>query len=343
MVDCEKCSNFARMNLQMFRYITLSVVLTAALTLLSACSDSDDAPTTAAPAEAAPQEVHFNANVWQVMQGNRASTYDSQPAIQAETKGFKCYAYVDGSTDLYIDGSTVKYVTDHWEFQDGKHYWPMTGALNFFALMPSDLSGTCCSYSSYTEDAPIVTCADLPVTFTRGIDTTQELILAYAAQQDKAGTNSTLQPTPGQVALTFKHPFARVRFKLSAESDGYVVVNRITIPAICRDGTCTFNGASPQSFTWSSLADNDEGIVISAPSAGQQATDDDAYYLVIPNNYGTKTLTINGTWTDWSNVTKDLSTSVTLNWEPGYSYTYTLTVTKYALKVETTNTYTEQW
>jgi hypothetical protein len=42
-------------------------------------------------------------------------------------------------------------------------------------------------------------------------------------------------------------------------------------------------------------------------------------------------------------VTKDLSADVSFDWEPGYSYTYTLTVTKYALKVETEETFTEQW
>ena len=73
MVDCEKSSNFARMNLQMFRYITLSVVLTAALTLLSACSNSDDAPTTPTAPTAEDNSIRFNANVWQMMDATRAS------------------------------------------------------------------------------------------------------------------------------------------------------------------------------------------------------------------------------------------------------------------------------
>ena len=320
--------------------------------LLAACSKDDGDSSQPAPQE--DLEIRFNADVWQVLEGSRATTYDDQTAIQEEAKGFKTYAYVDGSTTQYISGSDVTYDTDHWQFEDGKHYWPLSGALNFFCYMPSDLENTYCTIDptayadpgnldGYSEDTPRFTCTDLPVAITCGSDDTNELIMAYAAQHDRAGTNSTLQPTAGEVALSFKHPFARVCFKLSAESGTHVKVNSITIPAIYRDGLCTFNGAaSPQTFSWSSLADNDEGLVISAPSAGAQATDDDACYLVIPNNYGTKTFTVNATWDDWSNVSKDVSADVTVNWQAGYSYTYTLTLSKYVLIVDVEK-YTEQW
>ena len=331
-----------------------SLVMLATMLLVACGSGSDgfdDEPQNVAD-NASPQEIRLNANVWHMMEGTRATTYDSDDDLQSGT--FKTYVYVDGETNQYISGSTVSYVTDHWEFDDGKHYWPLSGALNFFCYMPYDLANTCCTIDptayadpgnldGYSEDTPRFTCTDLPVTITRGSDNTNELILAYAAQQDRAGTNSTLQPTAGEVALSFKHPFARVCFKLSAESGTHVVINSITIPAIYRDGFCTFNGAaSPQTFTWSSLADNDEGLVISPPSAGSQATDDDAFYLVIPNNYGTKTFTVNATWDDWSVVTKNVSADVTVNWQAGYSYTYTFTLSKYALKVDVAK-YTEQW
>ncbi len=317
------------------KYIGFIFLLSAML--LVGCS-GDDSPN--ADPTGDEKEIRLNAEVWQVMEGTRAATYDNSTLTSGS---FKCYAYNDGETSLYLDGLTVSYSAGQWSFDAGRQVWP-DNVLNFFAHMPADLDGTCYSFSSYTEDTPVLTCADLPVTITRGSDaTTKELIVAYAPQQDKAGTNSSLQPTPGQVALSFKHPFARVRFKLSAESGSNVIVNSITIPAIYRDGTCTFNGlANPQTFTWSSLDDNDEGLVISAPSVGSQATDDGAYYLVIPNNYGSKTFTVSATRTDWSNVTKDISADVTVNWQAGRSYTYTLTLSKYALKVDI-DKYTEQW
>ena len=65
-------------------------------------------------------------------------------------------------------------------------------------------------------------------------------------------------------------------------------------------------------------------------------------FVVIPYNYGSKTLTVNATWDDWSNVTMDVTANVDFNWEPGKIYTYNLTLAKYILIVDTPK-YTEQW
>ena len=195
--------------------------------LLAACSD--DTPDTSAEA----QEIRFRADVWQVMEGTRATTIDNAAALQAES--FKCYAYVDGTTDRYIDGATVSYssATDpNWTFDDGKHYWPASGALNFFVHLPATLPSYCTfdptAYDAesnddgYSEYCPRLTCTGLPVSLTAGSDATKELVYAYTANQSKAGQGSS------GVALTFKHPFARVKFKLSETSGSNVVVNSVT-------------------------------------------------------------------------------------------------------------------
>jgi hypothetical protein len=66
-------------------------------------------------------------------------------------------------------------------------------------------------------------------------------------------------------------------------------------------------------------------------------------FLVLPYSYdGTKTFTVNATWTDWSDVTKNVSANVAVDWQAGYSYTYTFTLSKYALIVNTSK-FTEQW
>lgn len=336
------------------RHKALWLVLAAIL--LVACT-ANDSPENANNNGGKDSEIRLNAEVWRVMEGTRATVYNGGTLSSGS---FICTAYDHGETTVNttsrVNATLVNWVEDHWEFDDGAHVWPTAGALDFFAYMPADLTYTYCTvdltpYDSetnsdgYSAGTPRFTCADLPVTITRGSDNTNELILAYAADQDKAGTNSTLQPTPAYVALNFKHPFARVYFKLSDESaasEADIVVNTITIPAIYRDGVCAFNGTA-QTFTWSSLDDNDEGIVISAPSDGEQATDATACYLVIPNNYGMKTFTVNATWKEWGEeVTDDISANVNINWEPGKSYIYTLTITKYALIVNV-NKFTEQW
>lgn len=333
------------MTVKVSQYFGFFAFLMAIVCPLSGCSDDDSTPGEAA------QDIHFNVDVWRVMEGTRATTFDNQAAIQEEPQGFVCFAYKDGTAERYdgIDLMAVCYETDHWAFQDGKtHRWP-DYALNFFCIMPAGLANTPCLYDytaynsstnpyGYSEDTPRITCTDIPVAITAGsADNTKELIYAYVANQSKYGPEGR-----NGVTLTFKHPFARVYFKLSAASGPEVKVNRITIPGIYRDGLCTFNGAAnPQTSVWSNLS-NQANFVLSAPSSGV-ATDDDTPYIVIPNNYGTKTFTVNATWMEWGDeVTADISADVTVNWEAGRSYTYTLTITKYALTVDIAK-FTEQW
>lgn len=325
-------------------HITLLQAVIALLSpsfLLSSCSSSDDGFSEPNPQDEK-QEIRFNPGVWNFMEGTRAATFDNQLDLQEGT--FKCYAYLDGTANLYIDGSTVSYANSQWSFNDGKHYWPASGALNFFAHMPADLPSyytfdptaydSSTNPDGYSEDCPRIVCTNLPVNLTAGSDATQELVIAYTAQQDKTGSVPAKQPTAGEVAMTFKHPFAKVKFMLSAASGTNVKVNSITIPDIKNNGSFTFDGST---ITWTPNGD-DANFVIS----GNPATDDDTVYLVIPNDYGSKTLTVSATWNDWSNVTKNVSAIVSFDWTAGFSYTYTLTLSKYALEVSTSK-YTEQW
>ena len=319
------------------------MLLTAGL--LAACSTDDDGIDNGGGAA----EIRLNADCWQVMKGTRAATFDNATQLQASS--FACYAYEDGTTTQYISGSTVSYSDSQWTFDDVKHYWPASGALNFFAYMPADFSGTYCTFDptaydasdnadGYSDDSPRIVCTNLPVSFTVGSDDTQELIFAYTADQDKFGTNSTLQPTPGYVGLTFKHPFARVCFKLSEASGTHVTVNSVTVSGIKNNGTCTFDGST---IVWTPSGDATALTVSGIPATNTPATGND-FYLVVPQTFASNiTFTVNATWTDWSNVTKNVSATVNVgSWVAGYSYTYTLTLDKFALTVDAKK-FTEQW
>lgn len=318
-------------------HIAWGLLLTAGL--LAACSADDNT----IGGDDGAKEICLNADCWRVMEATRAVTYDSNAQLQASS--FACYAYENGTTTQYISGSTVSYSDSQWTFNDGKHYWPSEGALNFFAHMPASLTNTCCEFDptaydsssnpdGYSDGTVRITCTSLPVSITAGNDNTQELILAYTEDQDKFGTNSTLQPTPGYVGLTFKHPFARVCFKLSEASGTHVTVNSVTVSGIRNNGSCTFDGST---ITWTPTG-GATNLVIS----GTPATGDDCY-LVIPQTVGSVTFTVNATWDDWSEVTKDVSTTVAVGtWAAGTSYTYSLTLSKEALIVDDTKC-TEQW
>lgn len=343
MVDCEKCSNFARMNLQIFRYITLSVVLTTALMLLSACSNSDDAPTTAAPAEAAPQEVHFNANVWRMMQGSprRATTYDNQTALQNEGS-FTCVVYNKNTTTEYVPATLVNWADSQWSFSGGKRYWPASGALDFFAYMP--IAGSLPSYitvgPTYSADHDVTfTSSSLPMTNVGQGSDLKEFIYAMALDQDKAGTNGTLQPTAGQVALIFQHPFAKIKLQLSS-TQTTIRINSITFKSIKNNGSFLYDHSETTS-TWTPTGDATN--FVATLNKDCVANEVIGTYLMIPQSWAGE-IEVNASWNDWGDtpVAHTLTKTIPATWQAGYSYTYTFTISPDDLTVNTTN-FTEQW
>lgn len=263
--------------------------------------------------------------------------------LKAENSGFTCTAYTANSTTVNgeagINGSTVTWNGSRWEFADGTHPWPASGNLDFFAYAPK--VGSLPNYVTITyavtgtpaSAAPYFTCGDLPLNLTPA-DATQEFIWALTTGQNRVNQGES------GVTMTFKHPFARIKFKLSATSSSNVTATSITINDIYRDGTCTLTGTGNDAVsTWSSLSDGESDLTIT----GIPATNDDTFYLVIPNNYGSKTLSVAITWREWDVVyNQTLTTPLEINWGTGTSYTYSLTITKNDLKVDI-NKFTEQW
>lgn len=283
----------------------------------------------------AKKEIGIKPDVWKMMEATRATTYDN---TTLQSGGFTVYAYKAGESTseyAYINNKTVTYSPSYWTITGRPYYWPDYD-LDFFAYAPTSPSYVAVTYAvagTPAAAAPHFTCSDLPLSLTPS-DATQEFIWALTTGQNKADQGES------GVTMTFRHPFARVKFKKSASSSANVTVNSITIPAIYRDGTCTLTGTgSSATSTWSALSDNENALTIT----GSPATSDDTFYLVIPNNYGSKTLSVAITWKEWDvEYSETLTAPLDVNWAAGYSYTYSLTITKNDLKVDVEN-FTEQW
>ena len=162
-----------------------------------------------------------------------------------------------------------------------------------------------------------------------------EFIVGYAGEQ----TLATQTAAGGAIPLRLRHPFALIRFVIAEGSGTEVTVNSVSISDLNTSATCTFDGST---LSWSSYSGSGTVTLADLNLKYGTATTETEYCMVIPKNYGAKTLTVNGTWTDWSNVRKDITAEVDFDWQPGYIYTYTLTVTPYALIVDTQQ-FTEQW
>ena len=281
--------------------------------LLAGCAGSDGEE---AQKGEAPQAISVRADIWRMMEGTRATTYDDQTALQAE--GFQCYVYQANSTTPYISGTTVNWNGTEWLFADGKHYWPATGSLDFFAYLPAT-PPTYITVDYSTARTPVLTCTNLPVTPATQGSSLKEFVYALTTDQSKAG-----QGTSG-VTLTFQHPFARIYLQRGI-IPSTVTLNSITLGSIKNNGTYTHGTG------WTPSGDN----------TNFSATDFGGPYLVVPQDFG-GTVEVSATWDEWGVSTlHNLVASVPTTWQPGYSYTYTISISGTDLKVDIEK-FTEQW
>lgn len=321
-------------------HIGIWTLLAAGLlaSLSVSCSNSDDAP---AP-NAEEQEIRFNADVWKVMEGTRVTTYDNATALQTEGS-FTAAAYVAESTTPYINSTQVNYstsTTPKWTFSDGKHYWPASDALDFFAYLPTtppnyitDMNDVP-SQVTYENRNPQFKCINL-FTNNGGQDNIKEFIYALATGQNKAEQGAS------GVTLTFQHPFALIYLQLSTAQAVPITIKTITFKTIKKNGTYTHNG-SPNK--WAPTGDATNFVVtLNQDYTVTHATQElGGPYLMIPQEW-TGGIDVEATWNNWGvPTTETLSTTVPTTWLPGYSYTYTFTINKFSLIVDVAK-FTEQW
>ena len=273
------------------------------------------------------QEIRLNANVWRMMDGTRATTYDGGDLGSGSS--FIAAAYVAGETTTYIspvqvnwDGDASKFV-----FSNGKHYWPMSDGLDFFAYMPVDPQSYITSGPSYTTARnPQFTCT-MPMT-NSGQDLITEFVYALKINQDKANQGAS------GVDLAFQHPFTKIMMKLSSTQDD-VIINSITFKSIKDHGTYSDDTG------WSTTGDATN--FVAEYSGTKSANADLGTFLMIPQAWAGQ-IEVNASWNDWGDtpVAHTVTKTIPITWEAGYSYTYTFTITLEDLVVNLTN-FTEQW
>ena len=340
------------------RYI--SYVLLALTCLLTACSGGGSSSEELDPPAPNPtpnptpenQEIKLNANVWNMMEGMRATFYDAGTITSGS---FTASAYVENTITAYINPTTVNWNSTEWQWSDGKHYWPASGALDFFAYMPATKPSYISSIT-YNARSPQFVCEDLPMTYNSASPTEgqgsglQEFVYAMTINQDKANQGAS------GVTMKFRHPFARIKFQLSA-SHPDIQINSITFKNLKTGGTCTMNNtgiADTYYYTtsvWPSLTGSSNFVMTLSGAAAtfnnnpisplkQIGVD----LIMVPQTWGGE-IEVNATWVDWGeSIAHTVRTILpgTNEWQPGYNYTYTFTITETDLIVDTTK-YTEQW
>lgn len=311
------------MKLTSSLYITIAGFFLAGAILLCGCTSDES------PAADGNKEIHLTADIWRVMEDTRTATFDNAPALQTEGS-FTCAVYQAGTATPYIAATTVGWDNSEWLFSDGKHYWPATGSLDFFAYMPAEKPSyiSTITYAVSGEPAvpaPQFTCAALPLSDT-GQSSTKEFVYALTTGQSKAAQGST------GVTLNFKHPLARITLQWSAAYHTGITINSITFKNIKNNGTCTIDGSTGNP-AWTPTG----------AAADFTAADMGGPFLVVPQTFGGGNVTIEINATQDGN-TETFSATVATSWLAGNSYTYSFTLNfKPKELIVDTQKYTEQW
>lgn len=319
--------------------------------LLAACGGSDDGGE-GSQQNLIPTEICVRTSL-ATMQ-TRAATVDNIASLQ--TKDLMIDAYYHDTETKYLDGKTLHYDNvsepNTWKFwaadAQEHYYWPFEGSTVTIAGEPTtastlDFVGFCPYTKPSYIGAPTYDHSTGAVSFT--CDMSSYMTLAQQANMEEflvsVLTNQTLATQTaagGALPMVFKHPLALIKFTITEASGTHVQINSISISDLKTSGTCTYNGTT---MNWSEQTGSATMTIEQVLKNG--GTTESTPFLVIPYNYGSKYLTVNATWDDWSGVTiSDYGTNVDFNWEPGYIYTYNLTLDKYGLKVDISK-FTEQW
>lgn len=299
-----------------------TMMLLATVFVFSACSNDDTTPT---PNNTPNSEISLNADVWRMLEGTRATTFDGTSDLQSLAH-FYCAVYNAGTLTPYFTPGQVSYSESQWTFDSGKHYWPAEGSLDFFAYAPY---GGVSYISDLTYAAtPNLTfnCA-LPMTNAEQADNVLEEFV-YDIKNGRNKSNSA-----SGVTLSFQHPFARIKLQLSSTQET-IRINTITLKSIKNNGSYSHTSG----WTPSDPATN----FVATLNGDCEANDDLGTFIMIPQSWAGE-IEVNADWTVWGvNGTHTVTATVPTTWQPGYSYTYTFTITETDLIVDASK-FTEQW
>lgn len=333
------------MTMKVRLYFCFYALLMAFASLFSGCSADDSTPSEAA------DEIRFNADVWRVMEGTRATTF----VPGAVNGSFMVYAYYSTTPySNYINGERVNY-SDGVSSWVNRQNWPRGGeSLDFFTYMPTSLTNTCCSFDPepYDEDSnpdgyspgnPRIVCTSLPMTYNSASPTVgqgsglQEFVYALTTGQSEASNGDG-------VVLTFRRPFARIKMQLSA-SHPDIHINSITFKGLRNNGLFTYTN-NPQ---WATTGNATNLVVTLNRDFNDNSSDEENLrqigpeYIMIPQTWDGN-IEVKATWIDWGELFEHtVSTKIdAITWRPGYNYTYTFTISETDLRVDKLK-FTEQW
>lgn len=246
--------------------------------------------------------LDLSAEVGRLEEETRIELYNTEEDIR--DKELILYGWEDEA--MFIKGDTLSYSDGKWVFDGAEPLVKSSASYLYFA-----------STAVSTNDAVSVSIDK------SGVVLTVNDISAPAAQEDiLLGRYSISKPTSGDVPLKFSHPFASVKFKLSAV-DGVKCITAISISGLYGSGSTKLT-VSDDGYEWENLGDADATITV---PVGSVSKDSIAAFTVIPQDLDDCPVVMTVTYTDINGTVVRTITKV-LNdgeWSSGCTTTYSLT------------------
>ncbi len=239
--------------------------------------------------------MQISANVGNLLEETRIELYNSENDIREKT--LTVYGWENDAQ--FVNGVSAS-------FSDGK--WSLPGP---YVIKSS------ASYTYWAATASSCVTADKS-----GVTLTVEDI-ASCQEDILLGGYSVSNPTSGDVPVSFTHPFASVKFKLSAV-DGVKEVTNVSLSGVYKSGHTKLTAETAESgYQWEDLGEANAAISVAVANI---ARDSIATFTVIPKNLVESSVVMTVTYTDiqgngGKKISKVLNSG---NWEAGRTTTYLL-------------------
>ncbi|MGM9788484.1 MAG: hypothetical protein ACI3ZF_06275 [Candidatus Cryptobacteroides sp.] len=283
-------------------------------------------------------------------------TIDTKAASLFSTGSrFYSWAYLlaDGSTwetnyasaSPYITNSLIQYKDNVWKNESTVYYWPKKAGLTFFAWSDN-------TANPEVKSPATVNCSvDGGIKFDNfdtSVDKNKDLLVAKIAADQKSNTDSGHSWGAG-VPTVFYHILSALELKAKTDitySDVTFNVKSVVIKSVNTKGTYTQGhdvSSLPTASSWITVSDvHDFDVYSPSGVSGNLSTtetvldpEETDVRIFMPQTFSDETAKVVVTYqitygtsgvVDEVTVEKDLKSIFTSNWQPGYKYTLTISL-----------------
>lgn len=261
----------------------------------------------------------------------------------ADFKKFTVYGFKTGdkmtttpapTRTAFMDGVTVTKdaTTSKWGYTGNPYYWPTTGYVQFFSVVPAPAAGIAVGdgYPSFDYTVPV-------------IGDQEDLLAANLTDKDK---------TAGDLQLPFNHLLTQVNFSIKGENGFTYTLTELELIGVKDKGTFTFDGTATAggwsghtvSATPSTVYKYTGSVelISDGTNSTKLDTESDALFMLLPQSITQDAVIVKVTYSAQTtaapvqitadNVKKEVAIPAG-TWEKGKSVRYTLNLTSDASQV----------